>query len=913
MPDDLARVPYPTHWEADVVLRDGGTAHVRPIRPDDADALQAFHTGQSERSTYFRFFAPVARLGDADLHRFTNVDHHDRVALVVVAEQPDDTGAPGERIIAVGRYERIDERAAEVAFNVADDHQGRGLGSMLLEHLAAAARERGVERFTADVLPQNTQMIAVFRHAGYAVSQRLDDGVLTVSFDIDPTETSRAVMADREHRAEARSVRGLLTPRSVLVVAEDEPATGTALADAVARHLLAVADGPDVHVVGLADVPGPRRPTVHPSPADVPGTVDLLVLAVPAARAAAVVRACAHLRPRGVLVLTAGFAEAGEQGRAHQRELLRAAHAAGMRVLGPASFGFVRAAHDGAPAVDVSLAGRTPAPGRLGLMCQSAQLAVELLASAERRGLGLSTFVSAGHRADVSGNDVMQFWTQDDATDVVGLLLESIGNARKFARVARRLAATKPVVALIAGRSGHVLPPGHALRRTRVPRRALDELLQQAGVIRVGSTHQLMDVVQLLVHQPLPSGNRVAVVAGSDALVAIAAEAASSAGLTVTAHVTLPVPAVTTPASAAEDDDALDAVLADLYDSPDHDAVVVAHVPLLGGADPRVTRAVAAHAARTGRTTVASVVGLSGTTEALTAPDPDGVARTVPAYATPVDAALALGDVVRYAAWRAADHGQPLHLGGSTDRGAARRIVAEHVRGDEVVTLDRATTMRLLACYGIDVWPHVVVRDADEAVAAAERLGWPVVLKSSQAALRHRIDLGGVRLDLTGPGPLREAVELMGATLDRAGVPPHERTFEVQRMAPPGTACVVRSAEDPRFGPVVSFGVAGDAVDLLDDVSHRIAPLTDADVAAMVRSVRAAPKLFGWRGLPVLDVAALEDVLARVAVLADDLPEVHDLELYPVLVADRGAAVLAARVRLAVAGRVDGERRALPG
>ncbi len=853
------------------------------------------------------------------------------MAFVTLASDED-----GERIIAVARYDRAapgpdgpsDE--AEVAFNVADDHHGRGLGSVLLEHLTAAARERGIRHFTAEVLPHNARMLGVFRDAGYVVDQYLDDGILSVSFDIDPTERSLEVMADREQRAEARSVNGLLTPRSVLVLSDAGASrTEHLLATTVIRHLLeAGAAGPQVHVVGIDE--DALDPAAHrwATLGEVPGPVDLLVLALPAEGAAAAVRRCARLRPRAVVVLSSGFAEAGPRGREHQRELLRSAHAVGMRVLGPSSFGVLRQALDAEPALNASLAEHMPEPGPLALFCQSAPLAVGLLASARRRGLGLSTFMSSGNRADVSGNDAMQFWNQDEHTKVIGLYLESIGNPRKFARVARRLAIAKPVVVVTAGRSGHVVPAGHVIRRTRVPRRALDEMLRQSGVIRVDSQHQLLDVAQLLVHQPLPAGRRVAVLADSAPLAALAAEASISAGLTVGSQWAI------LPAGGTSDLDLerLDEQLAEVYADPSCDAVVVMHVPTIGEPDPRVASAVARAAAAAGRTTIACILGLSGVTPELTAPDASGVPRTVPAFATPEDAVLALAATTRYSAWRAADRGSPLAPAG-IDRPRARRLVAEILdepqgplvdtavidvqpevdpyRGDAgpdptPLRLTPAGAAELLACYGIAVWPTHVVRDADEAVAAAEELGWPVALKSTSARLRHRIDLGGVRLDLTGPAALRAAVEAMAAQLDESG------PWEVQRMAATGAACVIRSREDPRFGPVVSFGLAGDAVDLLGDMSYGVAPLSDVDVADMVRAVRASARLFGYRGVPPLDVAALEDVLGRVVVMADDLPELRSLELHPVVVAEHGAAVLAARVLLAHAGRVDSPRRVLP-
>lgn len=894
------------------MLRDGGTAHVRPIMVTDADALQSFHVAQSEQSTYFRFFAPMARLGERDLARFTAVDHRDRVALIAVAADEE-----SERILAVARYDLTGPGTAEVAFNVSDAHQGRGLGSVLLEHLATAARERGISRFTADVLPQNGQMIAVFSEAGYAVSQRLDDGIVSVSFDIDPTERSLAVMAAREQRAEAVSVHGLLTPRSVLVVVGEGPGAAADRGDpaeqkrarAFVQHLVgppeSTVERPVVQVVGLDEhVPGiQERARLD----DVAGPVDLLVLAVPPAQAAPVVRRCARLHPRAVVVISAGFAETGPAGLELQRELVRNAHAVGMRVLGPASYGFFRHGVDDAPTVNASLLADEPAPGRLGLFCQSAPLAPGLLGSARRRNLGLSTFVSAGNRADVSGNDLMQFWSADDATDVVGLYLESIGNPRKFTRVARRLAATKPVVVLTAGRSGHVTPAGHAVRRTRVPRRALDQVLRQSGVIRVESQHQLLDVAQLLVHQPLPTGRRARVLASSEPLAALVGEAASSAGLSVGETQAVVTGGGTDEAGLRR----FAAALAEAYDDPECDVVVVVHLPTVGDPDPAVARTVAAAAAGSGKTTVACLRGARGISPELTATDADGVTWSVPAYVAPEDGVLALAAAARYSAWRNADHGRPLAVEGA-DRPRARRLVDEELAtaGTDVVTLSPERAGQLLGCYGISVWPTVTVNDGVEAVRAAERLGWPVALKSSVGNLRHRMDLGGVRLDLASSGGLLEALAQMRSHLEQIGAA--SGPFEVQRMAPPGVACVIRSTEDPRFGPVVSFGLAGDAVDLLGDISHRVAPLTDEDVASMIRSVRASPRLFGYRGQPPLDVTALEDLLGRVAVMADDLPELHGLALNPVVTAEQGVYVLGATAELAPAGRVDTPRRALP-
>ena len=922
---------YPVAWEADVVLRDGTTMHVRPLRPDDADAIQRFQEAQSERSAYFRFFAPVRRLTDRELNRLTHLDQRDRVALVAVRPGVDEAGTPRDDVLGVARYDKVAPAEAEVAFNIADAMQGKGLGSVLLEHVAAAARERGVRRFTADVLPQNSSMLAVFRDAGYAVSQHLDDGVVTVAFDLDPTERSREVMADREHRAEARSMQALLSARRVLLVgpgpagsagATPEHHLAQRVVDAAAADpgdtLLTVlgAPGPVPDAPGLAvasswddalggegdDTAGDGGGEVDDG--DVDG-VDLALLSVPPADAVDAVRRLAGRGVRGVVVLAAGYAETGPDGLARQRELVRAAHAGGMRVVGPASFGLLTTT-PGAR-LHASLAERAPRAGVVGMFCQSAPAAVTLTRTLERRGLGVSALLSAGHRADVSGNDLMQYWQDDARTAVVCLYLESIGNPRKFSRVARRLAGVKPVVVVVAGQSGQVVPPGHAVRATRAPRRLLDEMLRQSGVIRAENTHQLMDVAQVLAHQPLPTGSRVGILASSAALAALVAEAAAAVGLVVAASSDF-LPPDATDAQIAQVTDAL-------YAPGACDVVVAVDVPVVVPRTGAVARAVAEAAARTGRTTVASMLGLSGLPDDLAATGPDGTPVRIPAFSTPEDAVTALGKVVTYARWRTEDRGTHVRPEGMDARRARKLVegwLAAAGGGDgRVLTQDE--TAELLGCYGVRLWRSQTVRTADEAVAAADALGWPVALKTASTALRHRTDLGGVRLDIADAAELRADVERMRqVALDVLGE--DEPAMEVQAMAPVGVPCVIRSGEDPLFGPKVSFGLAGDATDLLDDVAYGIPPLTDVDVAAMVRTVRAAPRLFGYGGAPPADIDAVEDVLARVSVLADDLPELASLELYPVVAGSAGVSVLHAVVRLRSAPqRADAPRRALPG
>ncbi len=881
MPESV--LPYPAHWEADVVLRDGGVVHLRPIRPDDAPAVEAFHAGQSPESIYLRFFAPLQRLSPRDLERFTHVDHRDRVGLVATL---------GDAIVGIGRYDRIEGATAEVAFNISDAHQGRGIGSVLLEHLAAAARERGIRRFVADVLPQNRRMIGVFSEAGYTVRHNYEDGVIALEFDIAPSEESTRVRESREQRAEARSVQALLHPRSVAVVgASRDP-------DSIGHRLLE--DLLDGGFTGPLYAVNPEAWEVrgvesHTRVTDIPDQVDLAVVAVPASAVGDVVDDCGAAGVRGLVVVSSGFAETGEAGRALQRDLVRRAHARGMRVIGPNSFGIVNT--DPEVRLNASLAPSMPPTGRLGLFSQSGALGIAVLDTARRRRLGVSSFVSSGNRADLSGNDVMQYWLDDQATDAVGLYLESVGNPRKFSRVARRLARTKPVIVVKSGQSTFGVPPGHTVRESRLPRETFDEVLRQAGVIRVENIHQLFDVAQLVVHQPLPEGPRVAVVTNSDALGALAADACTSWGLDV---VHGPV-AVRSEASAEE----FRAALHEAFAAAEVDSVIAGFIPPLVTVDSDVALALAEVAAASDKTCVATFLGMHGVTEALSTS-----ARTVPAYPTPEDSVRALVAATRYAQWRRRDRGPRVTPDGIS-RDAARALVERLTPTDpEGVWLADSDAAELLAAYGVEVWPAYEVSTPDEAAAAAERAGYPVALKATAPHLRHRADLGAVRLDIAREGELRNDLAEMKATLERHG----PAGFVVQAMAPVGVACVVRSTEDPLFGPVVEFGVGGPPTDLLGDVARRSPPLREGDVADLVRGVRAAPLLFGYRGSDPVDVEALEDVVARVSALADDLPQVADLELNPVVAATAGATVLGARVRLAPPpGRTDTDTRRLPG
>ncbi len=887
MEDEPLPPGYPAAWEADVVLRDGTVAHVRPILPSDVEGIHRFHAAQSEESIYLRFFAPLRRLSDADVHRFTHVDYADRVALVVTMR---------EEIIGIGRYDRIDPRSAEVAFNISDHYQGKGIGSVLLEHLAAIAQEFGITRFTAEVLPQNRKMLAVFSDAGYDVRRHVEDGVVEVGFDIEPTDQSKAVAMSREHRAEALSVRSLLHPRSIALIGASRrrESIGSQLLD----RLVDAGFTGEIHPVN-PKVRTLRRRAAYPSVSSVPGRVDLAVVAVPAHAVLDVVDECAEAGVLALLVVSSGFAEEGAEGARLQAELVRRARGSGMRVVGPNSFGIIN--NDPAVRLNASLAPTLPPHGRLGLFAQSGALGIAVLASAARRNLGISTFASAGNRVDVSGNDLMQYWIDDDSTDAVGLYLESMGNPRKFSRVARNLALIKPVIVVKSGVSRFGVPPGHRVRPTKARPEVFKAMLKQSGVIRVENVHQLFDVAQLVVHQPLPAGNRVAVVANSSALGALSADACTSWKLTVT-HGPVNLPSE---ATAAEFRKALETAFAD----PAVDSVLSCFIPPLVTGDEDVAAAVRDAAMSAEKPIAATFLGMRGVDDGHSSvTGTGGSSRAIPVYSMPEDAVRALAAATRYGEWRAKDHGTPV-----APPGINRRIAEDLVHTVLSVDpkgrrLDQDEASALLAAYGIEVWRQQVVPSADAAVAAAEGVGYPVVLKSTAPVMRHSGGVTGVRVDLRTEGALRAAWDSLSELL----APLEADRFVVQRMASPGVPCVVTSDEDPLFGPVIGFSVAGLPTELLEDIAYRIPPLTDVTVSELISSVKAAPVLHGHRGAAPVHRAALSDLIARASVLADDLPEVVSLVLNPVNAHPGGVEVLGAQVVLAPAPRrIDPGRRSL--
>jgi acetyl coenzyme A synthetase (ADP forming)-like protein len=907
--------PSPDEWEADVVLADGGVVHLRPIRPDDGERLGRFHEALSPAAKYFRFFGPKATLTTAEVEHFCTVDYVDRMAFVALA---------GDDLAAVARYDRTSVGEAEVAFVIRDADQRRGLGTMMLEFLAEAARSVGISTFTADVLFNNQPMMRVFREAGYnELTASTEAGVMHVEFAVAPTAESSRRIESREHVAEEQSIARILRPRSVAVVGASHT-KGTIGYHLFLNLLAGGFDGPvyavNPHAPHVASVP------TFASVLDVPGPIDLAVIAVPAPGVAAVVRSCVEKGVQGLVVISAGFAETGEVGQALELELLRIARAGGVRMVGPNCMGVANTAIG----LNATFAPTPPLQGRVAFLSQSGALGIALLDWTARLGIGISSFVSVGNKADVSGNDLLQYWEDDTDTDVILLYLESFGNPRKFSRIARRLSMQKPIVAVKSGRTvaGTRAASSHTAAAAS-PDAAVDALFHQTGVIRVDTLAELFDMADVLASQPLPEGDRVAIVGNSGGPGILAADACTGAGLDITAlheetqqalrsllgsnaSVSNPVDMVAS-ATPAHYETAIRLVLTD----PNVDAVIVIFTPPLVTRADDVAEAVASAAEGSTKPVIANFLASRDVPPALQASG-DGTRRRIPSFTSPEPAAIALGRAARYARWRRRDLGSVAAFE-DIDHGRARALVAAALGGPVASAMDGPTgdarsagrwldiadASELVECYGIKVAGVARVADDDEAVAAAERLGYPVAVKASPDGVVHKSDVGAIVLGLEDAGAVRAAFAELHERFGPDG------NIVVQAMASPGTETIVGVVHDAGFGPLVMFGMGGVATELLADRSFRMLPLTDTDAKELVRSLRASPLLFGYRNTPVADVAALEALILRVGVMAEDLPELAELDLNPVIISSTGAVAVDVKVRLTPVGRRSPDVRAL--
>jgi acyl-CoA synthetase (NDP forming)/GNAT superfamily N-acetyltransferase len=870
------------------LLADGATVEIRAAASGDFDAVLQMHRAMSPENMYFRFFSMSTAAAEGEARRICRETRPDHVALLA--------WLTGE-LVGVASYETADSTGpAEIAFAVADHAHHRGVATLLLEHLVSAARSRGVRAFTAEVLTENSAMLKVFAGAGLRARRKQEDGVTELIFDLPGDDADSGwepyldAVAQREGHADVASLRHVFAAESVAVVgASRRPES---VGRSILRNIISGGYAGRVYAVNphAAELEGV---VCVPSAAALPGPVDLAVLSVPAAAVLQVAEECGKRGAGALVVITSGLDLAARQA------LLDCCRRHGMRLIGPNCLGVA------APGIclDATFAARHPTAGAAGVAVQSGGVGIALIEQLSRLGIGISSFASLGDKADVSGNDLLRWWEQDPATRLAVLYLESFGNPRKFGRSARHIGASMPVLTVHAGRSeaGQRAAASHtAAAATPVVTR--EALFRQAGIIATRDIGELIDAAALLASQPVPAGGRVAVVSNAGGAGVLAADACCDAGLHVAeldgetqaelrrmlppgAAVAGPVD--TTAAVPPEifrrclelvaADDAVDAVLA--LTVP---AAMADLVPAVCSAE------------------VSKPLVLSALNQAEAVRLLPGGPGTVPAYAYPESAARALAHAARYGAWRARAPGQLSVFDDlrPDDAHALIRQFLEDSPGGGWLT--PALTASLLACYGITQVSTEPVTSEEAAVDAAAQLGGPVVLKADVPGLVHKTDAGAVQLDLHGPDEVRAGyrtlAERFGAGMSAAIVQP---------MITGGTEVIIGIAQEPVFGPLIVFGLGGVATDVLGDSSARLTPLTDTDAATLIRSVRAAPLLLGHRGTPAADLPALQGILMRLSRLADELPQVAELDLNPVIARPDGAHVVDARVRVLPAQPVD--------
>lgn len=869
-------------YDSDVVLRDGSTLHLRLIRPGDRERVAAFYRRLSHESLYFRFFT-VPKLEGEKLDALMAVDYERQFAMV---------GDLRGRIVAVAGYSRVPGAPdrAEVAFAIADELQGRGVGTRLLERLAEIARAQGFTAFDAYVLGENRRMMDVFLDSGYEVGRRLEGGIFHVALSLEETEAHQARSAARAQEAASASMRLLFEPRVVAVVGASRRRgkIGAEVFSNMRRSFRGRVVPVHPDATEIDGVPA------FASVSAIPGDVDLAVIVVPAPRVLAVVDECLEKGVKGVVVISAGFSETGARGRDLETALVEKIRAAGVRLIGPNCMGIINT--DERVGLNATFSPIYPRAGRVAMMTQSGALGVAILDYVNQLNLGISTFVSAGNKADVSGNDLIQYWAEDPRTSVILLYLESFGNPRKFSEIARRVGRGKPIVVVKAGRSGAGQRAASSHTGALATSDAIaDALFRQAGVIRTETFEELFDVGMLLAHQPPPRGPRVAILTNAGGPGILAADACEAHGLELptlgdgtvaalrgflaeNASVANPVDMIAA-AGPAEYRRALELLLAD----DRVDGVLVIYIPpVLAEADSVAAAIVEGAAHAGGKTVVATFMGAEGVAPKL---------APIPAYMFPESAAIAMAHAADYGAWRTRPAGRaPEFTDIHSDR--ARRVIEGALgRGGGWLTLVEA--QEVATAFGIPVAAARLAHSPDEAVAAAEAIGFPVALKAAGPTIVHKSDVGAVRLNLRDAGAVAAAYR----GLDRRLRDQMADVF-VQQMVPGGVEILIGAVDDPTFGQLVACGSGGVLVDLMADTAFRIHPLTDTDAADLVREFKGSALLAGYRGSGPVDAAALEETLLRVSVMLEICPEIQEFDINPLKVLPRGVRAVDVRMRV---------------
>jgi acyl-CoA synthetase (NDP forming)/GNAT superfamily N-acetyltransferase len=867
----------------DALLMDGRIVHVRRVTETDKEALSALYTRASPRTRYLRFFTAGISI-DREVQRLV-APGNDHLALV----------AEHDRLaVGVASYEILNGDQAEIALLVDDTWQGDGIGSLLIEHLTALARKAGIQELVGDVLASNLTMLRTSAGVAPGIVRDRDEDpeVVRIHIPTQPDERALAAAGTRDRTAEHNSLRPLLAPASIAVigVSRSQRGVGYEILQAIRAGGFTGRIYPvNPHVQTINGL------TCYPSIGAIPERVDLAIVAVPAPHVEQVIDQCGGAQAGAAVVLTAGFGEIGRSGAATESRLISSVRRHDLRLVGPNCIGLINT--DPLVRLNATFAVTAPTPGHLAVASQSGAVGIAILNSAESSGVGISTFVSLGNKIDVSTNDLLAYWYDDVATQAVALYVESLGNPRRFSWLARALSTRKPILAVKSGRSagGRRAGASHTAAAA-APDVAVDTLFRQAGVLRMDTLGELLDAARLLIEQPLPAGDRVAIVGNAGGLNALAADAAGAAGLQVV-ELSTPVQQVfagmaahlaglANPVDLGADAPpaTIGRAVRAVGSSGEADALVVTLVATQTNDMPGALAALSEAADDLPQLPIIAVV--------VGGEAPLQLGRgNVPVYTLPEDAVRSLGHACRYARWRREPSGSRPAIPG-IDRQAARHIVATAL-ANGVGWQPVVVTHSLMACYGIPLVKTRLAASAESAAKMAPELGFPIVIKATRPGLVHKSELGGVQLGLADESDVRQAYLAIADALGEAGP-----EVALQSMIQTGVELVVGVAHDQLFGSVVMIGLGGVHTDLLGDRSFRALPLTDRDAAAMWPELHAAPLLTGYRGAPAMDTDRLEQLLLRVAQLAEDFPEVTELDLNPVVAVSAGVAALDVKLRL---------------
>jgi acyl-CoA synthetase (NDP forming)/GNAT superfamily N-acetyltransferase len=887
-----------------LILRDGSTAFIRVSEPGDLDTLREFFHQLSPESKRRRFFS-AADPAETLLRRQCDSSNPRAQLTLIVSRVVEGTS----RIIATGSYVARDEASAEVAFAVDDEFQGKGLGGLLLERLALLAARHGFVRFWALTLLGNQMMMETFRQSGFPIHSKIEDESVEIDFSVAPSEDSVSRSEIRDRVFTTASLRPFFRPRSIAVVGapRDASSIGMGILGALSRG----------GFQGPVYAASPALPSVAPWPAytsarEIPHGTDLAIMVTPRDAVLEAVDDCAAAGVRALVVVTAGFAEAGAEGRALQEKLLEKARGYGMRMVGPNSMGLLNT--DPAVRLNASLSPTLPPSGRVAMLSQSGALGLAMLALARQRYLGISTFISVGNKADISGNDLLQYWEGDEVTRVILLYLESFGNPRRFARVARGVSRGKPIVVVKPGRRAASLETGLGASALVADDTAVDALFRQTGIIRAETLDEMFDLASALDRQPLPAGRRVAILSDQSGPGFLCAGACEAARLSVSplsdstvkrleaflsAGTVIGNP-LELAASATADQYAL--ALESLLVDRDVDSVIAIQTQL--GADEsaamreaiRQGTAEGRAAGGAGKPVLACLVAKEEASGPIVL-----AGESIPTYAYPESAARVLGKIATYAVWRAGPHGIVPDfddIDPASARGTCRWAIKE--RGAGWLTAEEARAV--LRAMHLPVAPGGVALTADSAAKMARRVGFPVAVKSASPQVFHKTEKGAVHLNVTDEAMVRRAFGVIRDSLEADGSFVAKEGVLVQPMVKSNVEVTVDMFEDPSFGPLIAFGLGGIHVEAIADPAVRVTPLTDRAAAAMVRETRGYPLLAGYRGYPPADIEAIHDVLLRVSRLVEEVPDIAELELSPIFVGPpgEGCRILDSRIRVAL-------------